>query len=244
VTSYLVTICSTQSRDAAQKTAGAVRSLLRFLHVSAITPTSLVGAVPKVPGHRPRPQPVGLTPGEVRRLLRSCDRRRKVGRRDYAILLLLARLGLRAGEVATLQLDDFDWQHGEVLIRGKGNRHERLPVPEEVGAAVVAYLQRGRPRPTDGCRAVFLRSRAPWSPLTLSGVQTVVRNAAHRCGLAPVGPRRLRHHAATQMQHAGLSLAVVAEVLRHHDTRVTRLYVDVPAGALAQMARVWPGGAR
>lgn len=243
VTAYLVTACSQQGSAAAQKTASSVRSLLRYLHVSAITPTSLALAVPKVAGRRPGPQQAGLTRAEVTRLMRSCDRRRRVGRRDFAILMLLARLGLRAGEVSTILLEDLDWHHGELLVRGKGNRHERLPVACEVGAAVAAYLQRGRPRPVGGCREVFLRSRAPWTPLTLAGVQTVVRDAALRGGFPPFGPRRLRQYAATQMHRDGLSLAVVAEVLRHHDTRVTRLYVDVAPAALSELARAWPGGA-
>lgn len=244
VTAYLVTACSEQSRRGAQKTAGAVRSLLGYLHVNAVTPLSLVFSVPKLAGCRPGPQPTALTTTEVSRLLSCCDRRRRVGRRDYAIVLLMARLGLRAGEVAAMTLDDVDWQHGELLVRGKGNRPEQLPLPQDVGAAIVGYLQRGRPRTEAACRVLFLRSRAPWTPLTLGAVQTVVRDASRRAGFCPfVAPRQLRHHAATQMHQSGLSLAVVAEVLRHKDTRVTRVYVDVPAAALADLARVWPGGA-
>ncbi len=244
VTTYLVRACAEQSRGEAQKTAGALRSLLGYLHLNAVTPLSLVFSVPKVAGARPGPQPIALTTTEVSRLLSCCDRRRGVGRRDYAIVLLMARLGLRAGEVAAMTLDDVDWQHGELLVRGKGNRHEHLPLPQDVGTAIVGYLQRGRPRTETACRVRFLRSRAPWTPLTLSAVQTVVRDAARRAGFCPfIGPRRLRHHAATQMHQGGGSLAVVAEVLRHHDTRVTRIYIDVPATALADLARVWPGGA-
>jgi len=177
------------------------------------------------------------------RLLRSCDRRRGVGRRDYAILMLLARLGLRAGEVGALTLDDIDWRHGELLVRGKGDRHEQLPLPTQVGEAVAAYLQRGRPRRDDGCREVFLRARAPWVPLGLTGVQTVVRNASVRSGLGIFGPRRLRHSAATTMLRSGMPLTAVAQVLRHHDTRVTTVYVDVDEAALAGLARPWPRGA-
>jgi integrase/recombinase XerD len=242
VGSYLLAACSHQSADSAQKMAGALRSLLRYLHVVAVTPGSLVSAVPKVAGRRPGPQPPGLGHAEVARLLSGCDRRRNVGRRDHAILVLLARLGLRAGEVAALTLDDIDWRHGELIVRGKGDRHERLPLPAEVGAAVASYLQRGRPRPTDGSRMVFLRARAPWTPLGLAGVQTVVRDASVRAGLGIFGPRRLRHSAATMIHRSGLSLAVVAQVLRHHDTRVTTVYVDVDEGALARLARPWPGG--
>ena len=242
VTSYLLGVCGQQSVSSANKTVGAVSSLLRFLHLAAIISTPLVSAVPKVAGRRGGAPPAGLTAAEVARLLAGCDRRRGVGRRDYAMLMLLARLGLRAGEVAALTLDDIDWHHGELTIRGKGNHYERLPLPAEVGAAVAAYLQRGRPRAPDRYRSVFLRARAPWGPLALSGVQTVVRDASARAGLDVFGPRRLRQSAATGIHRRGASLAVVAEVLRHHDTRVTMVYVDVEQAALRELARPWPGG--
>jgi site-specific recombinase XerD len=221
---------------------GAVSSLLRYPHITGMISTSLVSAVPKVAGRRGGAPPAGLTEAEVARLLASCDRRRGVGRRDHAMLMLLARLGLRAGEVAALTLDDIDWHHGELTIRGKGNHHERLPLPAEVGAAVASYLQRGRPRSPEGCRSVFLRARAPWGSLALSGVQTVVQDASRRAGLTVLGPRRLRQSAATRIHRSGASLAVVAEVLRHHDTRVTMVYVDVEQAALRDLARLWPGG--
>jgi integrase/recombinase XerD len=240
---YMLEVCSQHSADWAQKMSGSIRSLLRYLHVAGTTPSSLVAAVPKVAGRRPGPQPPGLSPVEMSRLLRSCDRRRGVGRRDYAILMLLARLGLRAGEVGALTLDDIDWRHGELLVRGKGDRHEQLPLPTQVGEAVAAYLQRGRPRRDDGCREVFLRARAPWVPLGLTGVQSVVRNASVRSGLGIFGPRRLRHSAATTMLRSGMPLTAVAQVLRHHDTRVTTVYVDVDEAALAGLARPWPRGA-
>lgn len=242
VTSWVMETCRHRSVSSAQKTVGAVSSLLAYLHITAIISTPLVSAVPKVAGRRAGAPPSGLSAAQVARLLASCDRRRGVGRRDHAILMLLARLGLRAGEVAALALDDIDWHHGELIIRGKANHHERLPLPAEVGAAVAAYLQRGRPRFSDGYRSVFLRARAPWSPLALSGVQTVVRDASRRAGLSVLGPRRLRQSAATRMHRSGSSLAVVAEVLRHHDTRVTMVYVDVEEAALAALARPWPGG--
>jgi integrase/recombinase XerD len=241
VTSYLVAACCQQSVDSAKKTVESAASWLRFLQVTAVVPSSLVAAVPKVAGRRAGPQPRGLAAAEVARLLSSCDRRRSVGRRDHAILMLLARLGLRAGEVAALRLEDIDWRHGEMIVRGKGGRIEAMPLPTEVGSAVASYLQRGRPRSNDGCRAVFLRARAPWVPLGLAGVQTVVRNASRRAGLEVIGPRRLRHSAATQMHRRGLPLAVVAQVLRHRDTRVTTVYVDVDQAALRELARPWPG---
>ena len=241
VTAYLLRTCSQQNPPTAIKTVGAVSSLLVYLHVTAIIPVSLIPAVPKVAGRRRGHRPPELSPSHVDRLLESCDRRRAVGLRNYAILMLLARLGLRPCEVVALTLDDIDWHHGELLVRGKGNRHERLPLPDEVGAAVASYLQEGRPRATDGGRAVFLRARAPWSALGFPGVQTVVRDASRRAGMEVLGPRHLRRHAATSMHRSGASLSAVAEVLRHHDTRVTTVYVDVDDGALGGLARVWPG---
>jgi integrase len=177
----------------------------------------------------------------VARLLKSCDRRSAVGRRDYAVLMLFARLGLRPCEVVALTLEDIDWHHGEVLVRGKGNRHERLPLPSEVGAAVASYLRR-RQRPTDdGCRAVFLRARAPWTALSFPAVQTIVRQRSLRAGMEAVGPRHLRRYAATQMHRGGMPLSAVAQVLRHHGTQVTMVYVDLEQGALSGLARPWPG---
>ena len=218
-----------------------LRSFLRYLYLSDTVGVDLVPAVPKLASRRPAPQPPALTEAELSRLLRSCDRRRGQGRRDYALLMAMSRLGLRAGEIAALSLDDLDWRHGEVVVRGKGNHHERLPLPCEVGEAVAAYLFRGRPSPTVPTRVVFLRSRAPWSPLNLSGVQAVVNRASTRAGLARFGPRRLRHTTASRMREAGLSLAEVAQVMRHHDTQVTTVYVDVDDAALAALARPWPG---
>ena len=241
LSAYMLKVVEGHSADWAQKAAGALRSLLRYLHLRAVTESSLVLAVPKVKRRRPGPQPRAVDGGEMRRLLAGCDRRRGVGRRDYAILLLLARLGLRAGEVGSLNLDDIDWRHGEVMVRGKGGRYERLPLPDEVGRAIASYLQRGRPRPGDRCRVVFLRARAPWTPLGQAGVQDVVRYACARCGLEAFGPRRLRHSAATMMHQGGMSLAVVGQVLRHHDIRVTTVYVDVDEAAVAGLARPWPG---
>lgn len=220
---------------------GGLRAFLRYLYLAGITGSDLVPAVPKLASRRSAPQAPALGDAEVARLLARCDRRRGQGRRDYAMLILMARLGLRAGEVAALELDDIDWHHGEILIRGKGNRHERLPLPEEVGAALAAYLCRGRPLPTEDSRVAFLRARAPWRPLQLSGVQAVVNRASLKAGLGRFGPRRLRHTAASRMRRAGLSLTTVAQVMRHHDIRVTTLYVDVDAGAVASLARPWPG---
>ena len=241
VISYVMGAKNTFRPRAVEHVVTGLRSFLRYLYLSDTIEVDLVPAVPKLASRRPAPQPPALTEAELSRLLRSCDRRRGQGRRDYALLISVSRLGLRAGEIAALSLDDLDWRHGEVVVRGKGNHHERLPLPCEVGEALAAYLFRGRPSPTVPTRVVFLRSRAPWSPLNLSGVQAVVNRASTRAGLARFGPRRLRHTTASRMRQAGLSLAEVAQVMRHHDTRVTTVYVDVEDAALADLARPWPG---
>lgn len=171
-----------------------LRALLRYLHVAGVIELPLRRAVPAVADRRGLSLPRGLEPAAVTRLLASCDRRRLTGRRDYAVLLLLARLGLRAGEVAAMRLEDLNWHGGEMLVRGKGNRHERLPLPVDVGQALVSYL---RWRPPSVCRAVFLCVRAPLGPVSAGVVSQVVRTACTRAGLEPVGAHRLRHTAAT-----------------------------------------------
>jgi integrase len=168
-----------------------LRPLLRYLHVAGLTETQLVWAVPGVADLRDRSLPRGLEPKVVASLLASCDRRRTVGQRDYAILLLLVRLGLRAAEVAAIQLDDVDWRRGEILIRGKRNRHDVLPLPVDVGEALVSYLQR---RGHSESRTAFLRVNAPAGPLSNDAVRGVVHDACVRAGVAPVGAHRLRHY--------------------------------------------------
>jgi integrase/recombinase XerD len=192
-----------------------------------------------VAGWRLSGLPKGLEPGQLRRLLAGCDRRTPTGRRDYAIVLLLARLGLRAGEVARLGLDDIDWRHGEIAILGKGNRAERLPLPADVGAAIAVYLRRGRPGTAEG-RGVFARVHAPHRALTAGGVTMVVFDAAQRAGLGKVHAHRLRHTAATAMLHAGSPLAEVGQVLRHRSPLTTAIYAKVDRDALAVLARPWP----
>jgi integrase len=181
-----------------------------------------------------------LEPAAIARLLASCDRRRTVGRRDYAILLLLARLGLRAREVAALELEDVDWRRGEILVRGKGGRQDRLPLPGDVGEAIVSYLRR---RPRQESRALFVRVVAPSGALERSAVSGIVRSACTRAGLPRVGAHRLRHTTATEMLKAGASLPEIAQVLRHRDQKTTSRYAKVDRKALRALARPWPGGA-
>jgi integrase len=174
------------------------------------------------------------------RLLKSCDRRTSVGRRDFAILMVLSRLGLRAGEVAGLHLRDIDWRQGDVVVRGKANREDRLPLPGDVGEAIVGWLRRGRPR--GECQAVFTRVRAPHRELSSGGISAIVWHACERAGLPRVGAHRLRHTAATEMLRAGGSLAEVGQVLRHRSQDTTSIYAKVDRRSLIAVVRPWPGG--
>jgi site-specific recombinase XerD len=181
----------------------------------------------------------------VRQLLRSISRRTAVGRRDYAIVLLLARLGLRAGEVVHLELEDIDWNAGCVSIRGKGGQRTALPLPAEVGAAIAAYLQHGRPQ--SASRRVFLRAKAPIRGfLDQRAVGSLVRNTLARAGIkAPSkGAHQFRHGLATQMLRHGASLAEIGEVLRHRNPQTTTIYAKVDLDGLRPLALRWPGGAR
>lgn len=240
ITAFVVAEVPGRRTGSAKLAVTALRSLLGFLHVEGIIARSLTSAVPSVAGSRLAGLPKALDVGQVRQLLASCDRSTAVGRRDFAILTMLVRLGLRAGEVAALELDHVDWRHGEIAVRGKGNRHERLPLPVDVGRAVAAYLRRGRP--TAESRHVFLRVRAPHQTLTSSGVTSVVIGAAHKAGLPAVGPHRLRHTAATEMLRAGAPLAEIGQVLRHRSPLSTAIYAKVDRVALRELARPWPGG--
>ncbi|WP_244621984.1 site-specific integrase [Neomesorhizobium albiziae] len=177
---------------------------------------------------------------QVQRLLTSCDRGTPNGRRDFAVLTALVRLGLRAGEVAKLKLDDLDWRAGEILVRGKGSCIQRLPLPADVGEAVAAYLRYGRPRTAQG-RTVFVRVRAPHNALTSAGVSQIVAAAGRRAGLGQIYAHRLRHTTASAMLRAGASLPEVGQVLRHRRALTTAIYAKVDREALRRIARPWPG---
>lgn len=241
VTAFVVSQCRTRRRGSAKVLVTALRSLLRFLFLQGYTTCPLAQAVPTATGWADQSLPRALGADAVTALLKSCDRHTVVGMRDFAILTLLARLGLRAGEVAALTLEDIDWHHGEMVVRGKGGRQERLPLPADVGEAVVTYL---RHRPGFACRALFLKVRAPVTGLSSDGVQDVVRGSCLRAGLPPAGAHRLRHHAATAMLACGASLTEVGQVLRHDRLVTTNLYAKVNRAALRSIAQPWPGGAR
>jgi integrase/recombinase XerD len=218
-----------------------LRALLRFLHLEGEVDRELAGVVPSVASWRLASLVKALDARSIARLLGSCDRRTRVGRRDFAVLLLLSRLGLRACEVAALRLSDIDWRAGELLVRGKSSRQERLPLPTDVGEALAGWLRRGRPRCE--CAYLFTRVRAPHGGLSAGGVSAVVRRACQRTGLPVVGAHRLRHTAATEILRAGGSLADVSQVLRHRGPDVTSIYAKVDRLALAAVIAPWPGGA-
>jgi len=219
--------------------ASALRSFLRFLHVEGLVMTPVAQAVPAVANRKGHGLPRALPPAMVAGLLASCDRRTRLGRRDYAMLMLLARLGLRAGEVASMSLDDIAWRAGELTVHGKGGRDDRLPLPSDVGAALAAWL---RIRPRAATRAVFVRANAPIGALSPRGVAWAVYNACDRSGVPRAGAHRLRHSLATQMLGAGSSLAEVGQVLRHARVATTAIYAKVDHGALDALVLPWPGG--
>ncbi len=217
-----------------------LRSFLRFLEAEGLATAELAAAIPPTSGWREARLPATLTPAQVAAMLDSCDRSRAPGLRDFAILTLLARLGLRAVEVARLQLGDIDWRNGEITIRGKGYRHDCLPLPTDVGEAIVAYLRAGRPQ-TD-CRSVFTSCRAPIQPVSRVSVSEAVLRASRRAGLPTVRAHRLRHALASEMLYQGVRLSEISQVLRHRDIATTAIYAKVDRVALRNVAQPWPGG--
>lgn len=217
-----------------------LRSLLRYLHVHGQLDHELAGCVPAVARWRLSSLPKALEPEQVDRLLASCDALSVVGLRDRAVLCLLARLGLRAGEVAALRLADVDWRAGEIVVRGKPRRESRLPLPADVGKAIVAYLRR---RPRVASRAVFLCVRAPYRPITGHAISDLAGRALRAIGVRAGSAHVLRHTAATQMLRHGASLPEVGHVLRHRHIDTTAIYAKVDHAALRTLVQPWPGGA-
>lgn len=240
VTAFVVAQCGPGRRSgaSAKTLTSGLRALLRFLHLSGRVPVALAQVVPSAAGWQLSSLPRTLEPEQVERLLSSCDCSTVLGRRDHAVLLLLARLGLRACEVARLCLEDINWRDGEVTIRGKGSTSERLPLPHEAGEAVVSYLRDGRPRVD--CRQVFVTAHAPLRSLSPAAVVSVVGYACDRAGMERVGPHRLRHTLACDLLRAGTPLAQIAPILRHASVATTAVYAKVDRDALRALARPWP----
>jgi site-specific recombinase XerD len=232
-------------RKRAKLMTSALRSFLQYLRYRDKTKLDLAAAVPAVANWSMSSIPRAIAAEQVRQLLASIDRRTAVGCRDYAILLLLARLGLRSGEVTSLELDDVDWNAGRLSVHGKSGQQSELPLPADVGEAIATYLQHGRPHATS--RRVFLRARAPHRGfLGASGVGSMVRHRLQRAGLdTPTqGTHQFRHGLATQMLRRGASLDEIGEVLGHHNPQTTTIYVKVDLDALRSLALPWPGGVR
>lgn len=240
VTGFMVAQSRRVSPKSVQRSATALRALLRYWHVQGITVVSLVGAVPTV-ANRSRELVRGLPPEQVEALLNACDRGCPSGLRDYAMLTMLTRVGLRSCEVARLELDDIRWRNGEIVVRGKGNRVDLLPLPVDVGMAIVEYVQRGRP-PDALDRRLFIRIQAPHQGLTSGGVTQRVGDIARRAGLGVVHAHRLRYTVATSMLAAGASLTEIGQVLRHRSQQSTAIYAKVDIAALRGLARPWPTG--
>jgi site-specific recombinase XerD len=231
------------SRGRAKLMVTALRSFFGFLRQRGDITSDLAGAIPAVTNWRLTGLPLSLEPEQVEALLDSCDQDTALGQRDYAILLLLARLGLRAGEVVALTLDDLDWDTGTFVVRGKGKRQERLPLPKDVGEAVADYLRQSRPHCVS--RRVFIRLHAPYCGFSSSvAIDDVVRRALERTGLNPAqkGAHLLRHSLATRLLGSGASLEQIAQLLRHAHPQTTEIYAKVNLQSLRALAQPWPGG--
>lgn len=232
-------LCRGLGASSRRQVVSVLRSFLRFLHLEGVTEAALEQAVLSASGaDGSLPRAIGAD--QVARLLRACDRRSATGRRDYAILLLLARLGLRGGEVVALELGDIDWRAGELTVRGKGGHLDRLPLPADVGEALAGYLRRGRPR--SDSRRVFLRQYAPFVGLAGTGaLRGVLARSCTRAGLPYASPHRLRHTTATELLRAGAPLEEIGQLLRHRSARTTSVYAKVDEQQLRLLARPWPG---
>ena len=247
VSAFILRYAPTMSPRRAQLVTAAFRSFFRFLFQDGELQVNLALSVPSVADRRLATIPKYLSPDQVEQVVGTCNRQTSTGRRDYAILLLLARLGLRAGEVVSLQLDDIDWRAGDLLIRGKGLLHDRMPLPVDVGEALTSYLRMDRP--PCKTRRVFVCMKAPRSgfagPSTLS---TIVRRALDRADLHPAmrGAHVLRHSLATTMLRSGASMNEIGEILRHRTPNTTEIYAKLDFDGLRTLAHPWPsvGGGR
>ncbi len=221
----------------------ALRSFFRYLRHRGDITTDLAACVPAIANWQFSALPKFLQPDQVQQVLSQCDRRTAQGRRDYAILLLLARLGLRACEIVSLTLDDIHWQAGEISIQGKGNRSALLPLPPDVGGAIAAYLEKDRP--ICSTRRVFIRMKAPRRGFANSAaISTIVARTLKKAGIdSPhTGAHQFRHTLATQMLRKGAALAEIALLLRHSSINTTTVYAKVDLTALQTLAQPWPGG--
>jgi site-specific recombinase XerD len=223
-----------------------LRAFLRYLHHKGLNPLPLAGSVPSIRRWKLANLPTYLSAEQVQKVLDSCDRAPAIGRRDYAILMILAKLGLRANEVATLNLDDIDWRSGEMRVHAKGRQRVVMPIPPDVGAAVVAYLRGGRPK--SSCRRLFLRTRAPRvgfaSHCAITMIAKTALARAHIRGFAHQGAHIFRHSLATELLRSSATLSEIGQLLRHKSHDTTRIYAKVDIDTLRTLSQPWPGGAQ
>ncbi len=244
VTRYIERHARDRSPASGKAMCWSLRAFLRYLHHKGLNPLALAGCVPSIKQWKLASLPTYLTTAQVQKVLDGCDRASATGRRDYAILMTLARLGMRAGEVATLTLDDIDWRVGEMLIRAKGRQRARMPIPPNVGAAIVAYLRKGRPKST--CRRLFLRGLAPHVGFASGcAITMIAKTALERAGIrgyAHQGAHIFRHSLATALLCSGASLSEIGQLLRHESHDTTRIYAKVDIETLRTLSLPWPGG--
>ena len=239
ITQFIFRRSSSISCHHGQLTTTALRCFFRFLRYQGVIVSDLAAAIPSVANWKRSEIPKYLSHEDVERLLQYVDQTTDIGRRDFAVLLLLARLGLRAGEIVTLSLDDIDWEAGVITLRGKGRRQDQLPMPQDVGEALAAYLLHGRPQGGHG-RQVFLRARAPIQGfMSSAAIDDIVCRALTRAGLVPnrKGAHLLRHSLATYMLQQGASLTEIGEILRHSTQNTTEIYAKVNISALSALAQ-------
>jgi len=242
VTAAVLHRSTTVSVSATQNFVAGLRAFLRFCFIEGVVKMDLSQAALPATGRRRSSLPLGITKDQAAALVGSCDRRTAIGRRDHALILTLLRLGLRRSEVASIRLEDIDWRAGELVVRGKGARRDRLPLPADVGQAIASYLRRGRP--DSDRREVFLQARAPFEPIAAGTVASTVRRACRRAGVAEVGSHRLRHTAACEMVAAQVPLVQIGQVLRHRSLQSTAIYARTDLAQLRLLAQPWPGRSR
>ena len=246
VTRYIERHARDGSAESGKRMCWSLRAFLRYLHYKGLTRLALADCVPSIRQWKFASLPTYLSAAQVQKVLDGCDRATPMGRRDYAILMLLAKLGLRASEVASLTLDEIDWRSGEMLIRAKGRQRARMPMPVDVGAAVVTYLRDGRP--TSSCRQLFLRMPAPHVGFASGcAITMIAKTALERvsvCGYAHHGAHIFRHSLATELLRSGATLSEIGQLLRHESHDTTRIYAKVDVQRLRTLSLPWPGGAR
>jgi site-specific recombinase XerD len=245
---FLFKRAQARSSECVRLLATSLRSFLRFLHAQDEIPNDLTAAIPTVRRWTQPDVPKKLTTTEVKKVLQAPDSKTATGRRDYAILLLLARLGLRSSEILSIELDDLRWRAGEIVIRGKGNRQDMLPLPRDVGAAIASYLRRDRD--ARGTRRVFLRTIAPRVPMTgPASIGGIVRRAMVKAGVdrpMQIAAHLFRHTLASKMLQHGANLREISEVLRHQSITSTEIYAKIDMNTLQEVVQPWPaqGGVR